>query len=242
MNKILIPLLFVVHYAVLVRLRAIITLDDYHYMNTILCYTISTVVYAMAFFQRGSARGFIIFWHLIVAFNLLSYLSQFTSGLPFMVAAALVAALIALIVQHIYQRPSLPLPQDRLQRFALTLWIATLGLAALSDFSWKEWGTVYSLRFAIPVFLALLLTPAMRTVHKWLTPAQLALLVLLGVCHGLPDLADFDIIEATTLTALCVTTAAFCTLGWAYVRFLKGARIEANATPHFSGPGGEHTP
>jgi hypothetical protein len=220
MNRFLIPLLFVVHYAILVRLRAIITLDDYHYMNTILCYTISTVVYAMAFYQRDRARSFIVFWHLVVTFNLLSYLSQFTNGLSFMVAAALVAALIAHVVHNIYQKPSLPLPQGRLQRMALTLWIATLGLAALSDFSWREWGTVHSLRFAIPGFVALLLTPAMRAVHKWLTPAQLALLLLLGVCHGLPDLADFDIIEATTLTALCVTAAAFCTLGWAYVRFL----------------------
>jgi len=222
MNRFLIPLLFVVHYAILVRLQAIITLDDYHFMNTILCYTISTVVYAMAFFQRDRARGFIIFWHLVIAFNLLSYLSQFTEGLPFMIAAALVAALIAGIVQNIYHKPSLPLPQDRLQRAALALWIGALGLTALSDFGWREWGTLHSLRFAVPGLFVLLLTPTLRTVHKWLTPVQLALLIALGVCHGLPDLADFDIIEATTLAALAVTVAAFCTLGRAYVRFLKG--------------------
>jgi hypothetical protein len=156
-----------------------------------------------------------------------------------MISAGLVAALVASIIRNIYQKPSLPLPQDRLQRIALSLWIAAVGLAAFFAFSWTEWGTMESLRFATPGFLAFLLTPAMRAVHKWLTPAQLALLVLLGVCHGLPDLADFDIIEATTLTALCVTAAAFCTLGWAYVRFLVQRRHEKRQTPPTPAPGWE---
>ncbi|WP_285907471.1 hypothetical protein [Pseudodesulfovibrio pelocollis] len=224
MNRFLIPLLFVVHYAIFVYLLLLMTLDDSQFKVAVIYFTISTGVYALSCFELGQAKLAVIFWYIFVAFNLLSYLNILIRGVFFMIAAALVATLIARIVQNIYQRPSLPLPQATLQRIALALWIGALGLAASSASSWTAWNAPDSLRFAIPGLLALLLTPAMRTVHKWLTPAQLALLILLGVCHGLPGLADFDIIEATTLTALCVTAAAFCTLGWAYVRFLKGER------------------
>jgi len=224
MNKLLVPLLLVVHYATLVHERVLMTFDDYHFMAAVLCFTLSSVVYCMTLFQQNRARGLIVFWHLVALYNILSYINIFTSGSIFMIAAGLVAALVARIVLNICLGQSLPLPQDRLQRVALSLWIAAVGLAAFFAFSWTEWGTMDSLRFAVPGLLAFLLTPTLRAVHKWLTPVQLAVLIALGVCHGLPDLADFGIMEAITLAALSVTAAAFCTLGWAYVRFFVEPR------------------
>jgi hypothetical protein len=227
MNKILIPLLFVIHYAVFVYILLLMTLDDSQFKVGVLYFTISSAVYVLSRFELGRAKLAVVFWYIFVAFNLLSYMNIFIRGVFFMIAAALVATLIARIVQNIYQRPSLPLPQAPLQRMALALWIAAVGLGAFSASSWTAWNVLDSLRFAIPGFVALLLTPAMRAVHKWLTPAQLALLVLLGVCHGLPDLTDFGIMDAITFAALCITAAAFCTLGWAYVRFLIERRRAA---------------
>jgi hypothetical protein len=241
MNKILIPLLLVAHYIILLDER-ILQLGGYRFINAMACFAVSAAVYGASLFEWGKAKLAITCWYLVVAYNLLSYLEIKLFGSWFLLASAGVAALILGIIHTLYNTHSLPLPSTRLQRASLALWLLSLGMTAYTAFLWSLANIDYSLEYALPGFLAFLLTPAMRAPRLWITPIQLLLLFHLAACQGIPNLTELEFTEIMRGIALVFIVSGFCTLGWAYVRFLKGARIEANATPHFSGPGGEHTP
>lgn len=223
MNKILIPLLLFGHYFLLFNSNVFPHLDAYQSTNALICFMISTAVYGVSFFAVGRATFVLGFWYYMVVFNLLSYLDMIQPGIPFMLMSTLVVALVLGITHNMRQQRSVPLPQTALQRICLALWILVLGLTAFSAFAWAKWSAVDSLRFAIPGFLAFVLTPAMRTPHTWLSAVQLYLLACIAINHGLPNLTEFDIFNTTSSIAFFVTVVAFCTLGWAYVRFLKDA-------------------
>ncbi|WP_285907469.1 hypothetical protein [Pseudodesulfovibrio pelocollis] len=238
MNKLLIPLLLVAHYLFLFNTNVFPNLDAYQSTNALICFMISTMVYGVSFFAVGRATFVLAFWYYVAVFNLLSYLEMIQPGIPFMIVSALVVALVLGITNTMRQQRSMPLPQTPLQRICLAMWILVLGLTAFSVFAWAKWSAVDSLRFAVPGSLIFVLTPAMRTVHKWLTPVQLYLLSCIAINLGLPNLTQFDIFNTTTSLAFFVTVAAFCTLGWAYVRFFMEKRAQ-RATARPSGPGEE---
>lgn len=238
MNKLLIPLLLVVHYTILLDQR-ILELGGYHFVPAMACFAISTVVYGASLFKWHKAKLAITCWYLVVAYNLLSYLEMTLSGSWFLLASAGVAALILCIIHTLYQKQALPLPRTRLQQVCLGLWLLSLGMTAYTAFAWSLISLDHSLQYALPGFLAFLLTPAMRAPRLWLTPIQLLLLFHLAACQGIPSLTELEFTEIMRIIALGFIVSGFIALGWAYVRFLVQRRFEKRQTMHPATPSEE---
>jgi hypothetical protein len=230
MNKILIPLLLVVHYVLLLDVY-VSRLDGYHFINALIFFSISPAIYGASLFEWGRAKLAFTLWYVIVAFNLLSYLERVLIGSYFLFASAGVALLIFGIIHTLYQKQSLPLPRTRLQRACLALWLLTLSGAAYSALFWLPVRLHYSLQPGIAGFLAFLLIPTLRTPRLWLAPIQMVLAAYSGACLGLPDLTDFDVFEAMTALVLCVSAATVLILGWVNVHTLILRRRERRQMP-----------
>jgi hypothetical protein len=239
MNKILIPLLLIIHYAIVTSEQVMTHLHGYHFVPAMACFAVSVGIYGASLFEWGKAKLAITCWHLVVAYNLLSYLGMTLGGPWFLFASAGVAALVLCIIHTLYQKQSLPLPRTRLQRACLALWLLSLGMTAYTAFAWSLISLDHSLQYALPGFLAFLLTPAMRAPRLWITPVQLLLLFHLAACQGIPSLAELEFTEIMRGIALVFIVSGFCTLGWAYARFLVQRRQTERQAPHPSAPGGE---
>lgn len=238
MNKILIPLLLIIHYVLLLDVY-VSRLDGYQVINALIFFSISPAIYGASLFEWGRARLAFTFWYVIVAFNLLSYLEKALFGSPHLLASAGVALLIFGIIHTLYQKQSLPLPRTRLQRACLALWLLTVSGAAFSALFWLPTSLHSSLQPGIAGFFAFLLIPTLRTPRLWLAPIQMVLAAYCGACLGLPDLNNFDVFEAMTALVLCVSAATVLLLGWANVYAFIQRRREGCHTYPPAAPNGE---
>jgi len=235
MNKLLIPLLLVVHYVLLLDVY-VSRLDGHHFINALIFFSISPAIYGASLFEWGRAKLAFTFWYVIVAFNLLSYLERMLIGSHFLFAAAGVGLLIFGILHTLHNKQSLPLPGTRLQRAILVLWLLTLSGAAFSALFWLPASLHSSLQPGIAGFLAFLLIPTLFSPRLWLAPIQMVLAAYSGICLGLPDLNNLDVFEVITALVLGISAATVLSLGWATVHAFVQRRRERRPAPPPAAP------
>ncbi|ADU61343.1 MAG: hypothetical protein KUA35_06605 [Pseudodesulfovibrio sp.] len=244
MNKILIPLLLVVHFLIATSPLLTTRIDGPQSMLLTFGFMASVVIYAASFFETGRAKLVLAVLYTSIAYMLAHSLGMILQGALYVLALAGLIALVAAILFALFRRPSQPFPDSGLLRLSLAMWLLALFAMSFPAFAWAEAAyNAISIKFATLAFLAFLCTMSMDRVRKWGTPLQLLLTLYIGAHYGIPttDLATHGLFGIIMTASSAIIALTFVVLGWAYVRFLSEERRETH-TEHPATPGGERTP
>jgi hypothetical protein len=230
MNKILIPLLLVIHFLIATNPLLTARIDGPQSMLLTCGFMASVVIYAVSFFETGRAKLVLAVLYPSIAYMLAQPLGMVLQGTLYILALAGMIALVAAILFNLFRKPSQPFPYSGLLRLSLALWLLTLFAMSFPAFAWAEAAyNAISITFAFLAFLAFLCTMTMGRVRKWGTLLQLLLTLYIGAHYGIPttDFATHGLFEIIMTASSAIIALTFVVLGWAYVRFLIERRRAA---------------
>jgi hypothetical protein len=227
MNRILIPLLLVVHFLIATNPLLTARLDGPQSMLLTFGFMASVVIYAASFFETGRAKLVLAVLYPSIAFMLAQPLGMILQGALYVLALAGLIALVAAILFALFCKPSQPFPDNGLLRLSLAMWLLTLFAISFPALAWAEAAyNAISIKFAALAFLAFLCTTTMTSVRKWGTPLQLLLTLYIGAHYGIPttDFATHGLFGIIMTASSAIIALTFAVLGWTYARFLLERR------------------